>query len=540
MVDPDQGFPKGLKVPGASWAWVPWGLALVLLALGLSIWEPLPPGIWHDDGVYVLLGRSIAEGDGLRYVGLPGEPLAPKFPPLLPLLLGFLWVLSPSFPENVLLLGGLNLVVTALSAGVFCAYLRKVLEVPPSVALGLTGFAWISAHLWRVAAIPLSEPVFLLSLLFALWAGGRMESKRGIKPVVLFLLAGGLALYARTLGIAVLAAGVLSLALEGRRKTAFRSAGASLALLLPWMAWGRWATASIPEPLLDTLGPYSGWLLAQIRHQPWEFVGFLVSNAGHLVGRLLTLLLPGVSGFPRYLGLVLVPVFLLGLWELFRRSKILALTLLCSFGILLIWPFQDVRLLVPYQPFLILAVAAGFWRIVSLGNLWRPLRVGASVVAMAWVACFLTVSVSRLATGWTLEAYRIRSEALLQAVQAVNGKTPSDAVVGAPELWPGIHLYTGRTVVPSARFRPLAGDAPVQGTVEEQYQIWIQAGLTHLVVEHGGRVHGDALDRIDALCSSGTVQVLDSGAGQALVVLFWDRACQERVLGPVGGAGDRG
>jgi hypothetical protein len=50
------------------------------------------------------------------------------------------------------------------------------------------------------------------------------------------------------------------------------------------------------------------------------------------------------------------------------------------------------------------------------------------------------------------------------------------------------------------------------------------------VVEHGGEVHGDALDRIDALCPPGTVQLLDNQPGQFLVGLNWDAACQERVL----------
>jgi len=88
---------EGQSPSSTFWPWAPWGLALALLALGLSVWEPFPPGIWHDDGVYVLLGRSLAEGDGLRYVGIPGAPLAPKFPPLYPLLLGLVWLLFPSY-----------------------------------------------------------------------------------------------------------------------------------------------------------------------------------------------------------------------------------------------------------------------------------------------------------------------------------------------------------------------------------------------------------------------------------------------------------
>jgi hypothetical protein len=472
----------------------------------------------------------LAEGEGLRYVGIPGAPLAPKFPPLYPLLLGLIWLLFPSFPENVPLFGGLNLVLTALAAGVFSLYLKKILRLPAALALSVTALIWISAHLWRVAAVPLSEPLFLLGLLMALWAGGRMESKSGTGPIILFLLAGGWAFYARTLGVAVLVAGILVLLLGGRRKAAGWTAVGTLALLLPWVYWSGRAADSIPEPLLDTLGPYGGWLMGQILQQPWDFAQFLFANVGHLLARTITLLLPGIPGHHFLLGLVVAPLLLLGLWELFTRSSLLPLTLCLSLGILLLWPFREIRLLVPFQPILMLCMVMGFWRLLYSMSLPSRLRAPVAVVALAWVAFFASVSIFRLSSGWSVEPYRVRSAALMDAVRAVEENTPPDAVVGAPELWPGIHLYTGRAVVPSARFRPMAKGEPVEGTPEQQYEIWIGSGVTHILVEHGGLVHGPALDRIDALCPPGTVQVLDIQPGRFLVALPWDTACQERVL----------
>ena len=530
MTEPEPISSETQSTPSTLWPWAPWGLALVLLAVGLSVWEPFPPGIWHDDGVYVLLGRSLAEGDGLRYVGIPGAPLAPKFPPLFPLLLSLIWLLSPNFPENVPLLGGFNLVVTALAAGVFATYLGKVLKLSAPFALSITALIWISAHLWRVASVPLSEPIFLLILLGALWAGGRMEGKKEIGPVVLFLLVGGCAFYARTLGIAVLVAGIATLLLGGRRRAALWTALGTLALLLPWLFWSRQAADSIPEPLLDTLGPYGGWLSAQILLHPWDFASFVLANAGQILGQTIILIVPGLSRPPLLLGLLVVPIFLLGLWELFKRSRILPLTLCLSLGILLIWPFQETRLFVPLQPLLMLSVVMGFWKLLFSMKLPAGIRASAGVLALGWVVLFVSVSIFRLSSGWSVEPYRIRSAALMDAVRAVVENTPPDAVVGAPELWPGIHLYTGRSVVPSARFRPFSGGGPVEGTPEEQYEIWIGQGVTHILVEHGGRVHGAALDRVDALCPPGTVQLLDSQPGQFLVALAWDPVCQERVL----------
>jgi hypothetical protein len=160
--------------------------------------------------------------------------------------------------------------------------------------------------------------------------------------------------------------------------------------------------------------------------------------------------------------------------------------------------------------------------------------VGAALVGAAWFGFVVVVSTSRLAGDWTGRPYRIRSEALVAAARAVSATTPPEAVVGAPELWSGLHLLTGRLVVPSARFRTL-GPGPSWGSPEEQYELWHTAGVTHLLVEHGGRVHGEALDRVDATCP-GAVQVLDMKPRQILVRLAWDDSCRARLLE---GPGDR-
>ena len=67
------------------------GLGLV----GVLVWVSVPPGVWHDDGAYLLLGKSLADGEGLRYSQVPGSLPGAKFPPLYPLFLALLWRIAP-------------------------------------------------------------------------------------------------------------------------------------------------------------------------------------------------------------------------------------------------------------------------------------------------------------------------------------------------------------------------------------------------------------------------------------------------------------
>jgi hypothetical protein len=447
------------------------------------------------------------------------------------MLLALVWMVFPSFPENVPFLGGMNILFTAAACVAFTYLVRRIAGLPTLAAAAVSGLVFLSAHLWRVAAVPLSEPLFLLTLLLALLAGSGMEKTPGRRGITWFLLGAGLTVYSRTLGVAVLGAGVVTLVLDRRFSAAAAAALGSVGLLTPWVIWTRWAGSTIPEPHQDILGSYTGWLVPQMVEGPGVFLSFVGGNALQMLGRMSTLLLPGWTGSAQLVGILLLPALAFGAISLFRSGRLIFLTLLFSLGILLVWPFQDVRLMVPFLPLLALVLVMGFQRLWVKEALPKPMRVGFLALGVLWAAAFAGVSASRLAGGWLQEGYRIRADALGEVVRAVAEKTPGSAVVGAPELWAGIHLFTGRSVIPSARFRPLSTEGPSQGTPEEQYAIWIEAGLTHVLVEHGGQVHGDALDRIDAMCEPGTVELVDNRPGRYLVALHWNRDCQDRVMG---------
>ncbi|MBM3798106.1 MAG: hypothetical protein FJW31_29635, partial [Acidobacteria bacterium] len=87
-----------------------WTLAAILvLAAALApsgwlawSWRGMPhTGIYHDDAIYLVAGKSLAEGNGYRIASLPEQPYQTKYPPLYPAVLAAVWKLAPEFPGNL-------------------------------------------------------------------------------------------------------------------------------------------------------------------------------------------------------------------------------------------------------------------------------------------------------------------------------------------------------------------------------------------------------------------------------------------------------
>ena len=71
-------------------------------------------GVYHDDGIYVITAKALAQGEGYRLINLPNSPLQTKYPILYPALLAIIWKIWPSFPKNLLLCKGYRFVPGSL------------------------------------------------------------------------------------------------------------------------------------------------------------------------------------------------------------------------------------------------------------------------------------------------------------------------------------------------------------------------------------------------------------------------------------------
>ncbi len=408
----------------ADWAF---GVALALLgAFYLAVAGPqLAPG--GDNALYVILARALAAGEGLRLVHMPAAPLFVKWPPLWPLALAPLAALAPAgFAwmkrlTALLLLAALVPLYRALRAayGVPVARLALILTLlsPPVFAY---------AHDIR------PEMLYLLfaSAALAVVLGSRpdrsheddqeLESPGSEAPdrartfgdrraVILGLLVAG-AYLTRSIGIALAAAVLVALVVAGRRRAAGRAALGFALLAVPWHVYTLWARVQDPSlrgytgdlllrdaynPALGRIG--AGELAARMSDGAWDHMRNLadIVFAGSL-GDLTRL--TGRSDLALVLGMALAAVYtadlVLDIAGLGRRRQVaLALPLyeLFYWGILLAWPWTEVKFLVPLIPLIWARLVRAGGRLL-LGDpatttaparsAWRPALAAAGVAAL--------------------------------------------------------------------------------------------------------------------------------------------------------------
>src|SRR5436853_2210650 len=98
-------------------AWLmPLLVAATVFAVGAYLVDGFPVGVMNDDGMYVILAKALATGNGYRWIHLPDAPAATHFPPGYPVVLALLWRLVSAFPAKVLVFKLANAFFLSLAA----------------------------------------------------------------------------------------------------------------------------------------------------------------------------------------------------------------------------------------------------------------------------------------------------------------------------------------------------------------------------------------------------------------------------------------
>lgn len=456
--------PARLKV------FIPLGLGVlaatcVMLAIG-----PWPVGVFQDDGVYVVLAKALATGEGYRFIQMPGAPNATHYPPGYPLLLALLWKLSPSFPANVTLFKFANAVLVGVTA-VLSWRLATGRAGLGSFGGGLAaGLFTACTPIVLLSVMVLSEPMFMAALVPTILLAERAGESERWQDAVLAGVAVGLLSLIRTLGILVVPALVLVMLARKRWRLAALVAAAAVTVMLPWQLWVSAHTSEVPPIFLGKYGSYVGWLTDAVRTEGPAWVARVArKNLGQLAFETWThtgtVLLPiGV----RILATVLVATLAIaGFASAFRRVPVLALFLLAYLGIVIVWPFAPARFLWGVWPLIGLVLALGAQRLAPSARGARPLRkasastlreASARPLALAPVAAttllvlgYLRFNYQAQREGWWTQVQGSVAMRARPMAEWVNRNTSPDAVLATDDDLL-IYLYTGRRTIPNAAF----------------------------------------------------------------------------------------
>lgn len=457
-----------LEVSGSAERWFPVILAVVTaLAVVLAI-EPWPVGVFQDDGIYVILAKSLAEGEGYRYLNLPGTPNATHYPPLYPAFLALLWKVYPSFPDNVVLFKFANAVLLGIAAALFYRIGRKMLALPPLIA-GIAVLAFtVCRPVLLLSAMVLSEPLFLVFLGLTLLAMHRAgDTGQTSHTATAAVLAVALTLI-RSIGIAVLPPFMLLLIARRQWRQALIALVVAMAGILPWQLWVSASAHDLPSMLTGKYGPYSAWLIEAVRSDGWQFVRSVTANNFEGLFTLSWRELGIPAGAPNVLKLgsaVLSAILLVaGGRRVWRTSPTTAGFAAGYAFIVILWPFAPDRFLLGIWPLIGLMIFSGAKHIWNLGarlrlsnqlSNTRYVLLSSMFVAVcgAMFAAYVVDSARLEPRSGYVRAEKATTQRASSVVEWVSANADTDAIV-VGESDGLIYLYTGRQAVPGGAFRP--------------------------------------------------------------------------------------
>lgn len=444
-----------------SRAWVPpVVVAAITLIVGLSIVNTLPVGVFYDDGMYVILAKSLATGHGLRWLQVPGQPAATHFPPGYPATLALLWTLFPRFPGNVVVFKIASACFLAAAAAFTAIFARRRLGLAPWTAalVALAGTASVPALV--LDSQVMSEPLFLgLLIPTLLFAEHVADDDRGVAEIVALGVVVGLVTLVRSHGVAIVGSVGVVLLLRRRIRDAALFAASVLAALLPWQLWVHAHRDAVPPPMGGSYQPYATWLMNGFHESGPALVVRTIAGTGKEIGRMFSIM--AAPSLPRAIQLVAMSIVLLlcaiGLRRLWRGAAVTAGFVVLYLAIVMMWPFSPTRFVWGIWPLVVLLPVLGTLEIVD----WRPsprAHRGAALVRIAAIACACLVALGfgrYNATGyrgrWWSSIARNNATAARPLVQWVTANTATTAVISS-DAEPMIYLYGHRQAVPASSF----------------------------------------------------------------------------------------
>ena len=354
-------------------------IALVHMIL---VWSFRTPVITtgQDDAEYVLLSREISHGNYTDSWDAD-RPIHARYPPGYPTFLAATAALAGE-REPVFIFA--NVLLSAAALLFFLQLAKSHLSVGAWFALA--AIVALNPELVFVSGRILSEPLFFFLIYLTLWVESRPPDGR---RTALATVATALTTLVRSAGLAI-SVGVLGARLLQRRWAA------ALALALVTAATGgAWAWYSARAPRPEERALYAADFQKALTLDDQSTIDAVVERARYEVEELTIDELPTALSIPVIPGtvldnaigaLVIVMLLPLGVVLLWKRWKTAAAVLLAYGALYVVWPYGQVRLIIPVTPLILLSL---FLAAEHLGQKIR--RPGAAALAVGALGVYFAI-----------------------------------------------------------------------------------------------------------------------------------------------------
>lgn len=503
--------------------WVTIALLTGLVALRL---DERAIGLFHDDGIYAVVGQAMADGRGHRIVSLPGEPYQTKYPPLYAAALAVVWTLVPAPAEAVIWLKRLNLAFVALALLGVWRWSREALH--PLSALLAVVVVGMAPGVVGFSDYAMTDVAFLALVVWylCLWDEAGPEGRaRGHVAIALVTAA---AILTRSIGVALLLASLAECARRRQWRVLLVHAALPGVAFAGWTAWAAAHRAVDSNPLLSYYVEYETSALGYLFTQP-ALAAEIVRGNLLMAAQLMALPLgPAWTAFP----FVCVPLVVAGAWRsLLARRQLPLLFAALYVGIVLLHPFSPHRYLLALVPLVVLLMLTGAEFLASTLGGGRGVRVAAASIA-ALLVLLPNIWVYELGRrlppdtvrGWYGFSLGYDWQGFDETFAWVRSHTGPDAVLGT--MFDGAYaLHTGRHAVrpwfhlPATYFYPVGAAHPYVGHPSAVLQALVSHGVDYVILDPPkGYVEGEAgiamLRRLLDLPEAGSELVFTSADGR--------------------------
>jgi hypothetical protein len=406
-------------------------------------------GTFHDDGIYLVTAKALAENHGYRIISVPGEPPQTKYPILFPWLVSLVWRLYPSFPVNLPWLRLVPLLASLAWLGLSWILLRRLGASKPE-ALTIVLLTVVSPWVAFLSTAVMSETVFAALFTAGLLMIVRIEEteRPGTRALAAGLLLGA-AILTRTAGLAPALAAAAAFVVRKQWRLAAQYVAGLAVVTLSWFWWvaqQNAATTSL-DPYYSAAN-YASWNVLT-NYEVADKLRVVATNALQIG---LSLIYIWAIDFPGVLTLAAAAAGLALLASAFWRARRKPVVLLiAAYGAVHIaWAWPPLRFVVPVVPLLLWFAFLGAGRSRRLGC-----AVALVLLAVGLFQFSATVkqarekgiaSPFRETTTWGETAYLLTW---------LSKETPTDAVISG-NLDPMYYLFTGRKAVRAFATDPLS------------------------------------------------------------------------------------